>query len=798
MIDLNINAVNIIPSNIDLSKPTSTTSTKYDEFGAPVYAPASVTESIPLTGNSGSVDPLSVAKSALNGQTNLGVPQAIAPGTPSVTADPPADVAKFQKSTQTATGANAGSPIMFDENGKLPNVLHQYSSYNYIFTLSVLDDNAVNFPDETYKVGDFGKIILRSASGSPENRIETAYGKFDFFLDDLNIEHIIGFNKKTGNTNAINLNFKITEPYSMGLFFQALQIAAAESGHKNYMDIPLLLTIEFIGHKDPENLGIHADKLTQDTITKHYPFRLYDIGMKTTASGTTYEVSGYPYNDKAFSREIMTLKTDVSVYGGTVHELLQTGEKSLQKVINDWLKDQALEDQKDPDEILILFPENVESIATQTSKESSSTYTKDTSKNEPPGNTINAKLEVSIGSNSTRVQSVGKINAIGRADMGFNLYNGTTPRFAKDIEAFASGVFVRGKITLNPTKGELKFAQGTDIVNAINQVIMISDYPNTVLTDAKVNKTGKVEWWRVEPKVYNISTDVNYKKTGEKPKLYVYRVVKYYVSTSVFNPVNAPMSNFESAKRAALKEYNYIYTAKNLDITDFNFEIKAGFFKGLQSDISKRTTFDFYGSTSAQGQEQKPLEGDKNKEGREPIGEELPVQNKDTRIFSSTRGYGSGIAESHKTVVARQFHDIVTTGVDMVNLNVSIHGDPYYLGDSGVGNYTALPTDKENVNSDGAMNYENGEVDIVINFRTPIDIDTEKGAYNFMGIDTQKDRIINEFSGIFKVLKVDSNFSRGLFTQKLDLIRRIGQFGTETKQSMVRPVDNQVPEGDDW
>jgi hypothetical protein len=53
---------------------------------------------------------------------------------------------------------------------------------------------------------------------------------------------------------------------------------------------------------------------------------------------------------------------------------------------------------------------------------------------------------------------------------------------------------------------------------------------------------------------------------------------------------------------------------------------------------------------------------------------------------------------------------VATNGVDMINLNLTILGDPYYLATSGTGNYTATATNFQNLTSDGEMNYQNGEV----------------------------------------------------------------------------------------
>lgn len=128
----------------------------------------------------------------------------------------------------------------------IPNQLHDYASYDYILGLGVLTDDDIANPDTTYMTGDTTilKMICKSASCDPENRVKTDYGKFDFFIDNLNIDSVIGLER--GNvTNATNISFTVTEPYSMGIFTMACQQAAWEAGHKNWREAPFLLTMNF-------------------------------------------------------------------------------------------------------------------------------------------------------------------------------------------------------------------------------------------------------------------------------------------------------------------------------------------------------------------------------------------------------------------------------------------------------------------------------------------------------------------------------------------------------------------------
>jgi hypothetical protein len=70
------------------------------------------------------------------------------------------------------------------------------------------------------------------------------------------------------------------------------------------------------------------------------------------------------------------------------------------------------------------------------------------------------------------------------------------------------------------------------------------------------------------------------------------------------------------------------------------------------------------------------------------------------------------------------------------------------------------------------MNPRNGEVDVILSFRTPIDYDGDDGfvKYPFGGFLP-----VAMFSGVYQVITVNNVFNKGQFTQELDLVRKRGQ-----------------------
>ena len=85
------------------------------------------------------------------------------------------------------------------------------------------------------------------------------------------------------------------------------------------------------------------------------------------------------------------------------------------------------------------------------------------------------------------------------------------------------------------------------------------------------------------------------------------------------------------------------------------------------------------------------------------------------------------VPETPEMAVARRFHNaIIDSGSDLVTADMEIWGDPYFIADSGMGNYNSEPLPGTiNLNADGSINHQNGEVDVNVNFRTPVDFSPE-------------------------------------------------------------------------
>ena len=314
---------------------------------------------------------------------------------------------------------------------------------------------------------------------------------------------------------------------------------------------------------------------------------------------------------------------------------------------------------------------------------------------------------------------------------------------------------------------EIKFPQGMTIQKMLEELVIMSDYGQKIGHNAPTDENGFKDWFKIEASVYNITNKEQEKKSGRPPRVYVYKVVPYKVHSSKFAPPNAPAKGTENLEKQCVKAYNYIYTGANKDILSFDININTAFYTSIAKNMDNAGTNKIETSGTAEDVSDTNFKQSDGNTGNVPdgIGGSLP----DHKNKSDSAG---AVPETPEMAVARRFHNaIIDSGSDLVTADMEIWGDPYYIADSGMGNYNSEPLPGTiNLNADGSINHQNGEVDVNVNFRTPVDFSPE-------GIMTFPEETIkvNAFSGVYQVVKVTNVFQGGIFKQSLNMVRRRNQ-----------------------
>lgn len=543
------------------------------------------------------------------------------------------------------TTTKVGTLVPGQSQPPWPNELKGFASMNTIITLSALSKAEINDPDGTYRTNGISpeSIICRSG-GSGTAKVKTAYEKvlgktLEFFIDDLNIQSIMSPGIGTRNTSAQLLDFKISEPYSMGLFIQALKHASLEGGFLNYIEGAFLLTIEFVGTDEEGNMGVAPYS------RRYIPMRFKKVNFSVNESGSEYDVKAMVFNDQSLSDAVQRIKSEITITGQTVREILQSGGQSLTTLLNTREFEKAEKGiSSTPDQYVIVFPKDLtsatgkpqsgwDSRAQAAGRATAPTgyYQMDGFENRR-SSTGMTKLEINkqyqsitgdldeqapanfdeyLNTVSGVVKSsseLGKsIKEYANSDLATNfigkslvitdqMESGQSPmgqqKYAQDNKD-TYPIFSRGssQLQMSGTNRMFKFKQGSRIQDIIEEILLVSAYGQALakqLNDIK-DPTGMVTWYRIETDCKVIEENSQVTRTGKGAKVYIYRIVPFKVHSSLFNNPATPATGVAKLKSEVAKEYNYIYSGRNEDILEFDIDYNYVFMANIVADGGSST-----------------------------------------------------------------------------------------------------------------------------------------------------------------------------------------------------------------
>jgi len=642
------------------------------------------------------------------------------------------------------------------------NSLEQFASYTPLWTFSALTPEQFNNP-KSYRnsPADLKHIVFSSAGRYDSQRVQTAYGTPEYFVNNFTMSTVISASQKTGNSNAIKFTFDVFEPYSMGLFLQSLQLAALNAKHPSYLQAPYVLKLDFLGFTDD-------GKLFKGIKSKYFTVKLVKVTFNTTESGSSYKVEAIPFNHQGLSTSVNKAFNDIALTADkdkdvTVKHLLVEGENSLCGVLNRAEKEiSSGENRKQnfPDEYEVQFPVTPDEFFNTVTPPTGTGATTDP----------NAPAPASVGKATTTSREYGN-NSIGLADMGITASSGGNYNFKRegDVIDGASGKVQRNQMTIDPKNRKFQFTQEQSLTAIISQIILSSKYATDAIQQ-KPGFAGFISWFKIDVQIQLKEFD---DKRGDFAKKIIYRVLPYNVHSSIFsNPTSASIGYLELESLIA-KRYEYIYSGQNNDVLRFDIQINNLFFTGTnpKSEESSGTNanLDQKGLSEAPPNTTVTNQGPAAGAAIGATTGSSPAK-KDPARINLPGQVGGG--DSTEKLVAQSFHQaFLSNSGDLINIDLEILGDPYWMVDSGISNYFA-PTSSDNqlTTEDGTMNYESGDVYIYLTFRTPIDINEVSGLYNFPAGGSE-----SPFSGIYKVIQCENTFNDGTFKQKLKTIRMKNQ-----------------------
>ena len=749
------------------------------------------------------------------------------------------------------------------------NSLHQFSSFNTIFTFSCLTRDEIAVPNETYRSVGPQNVIFQSG-GTFKNKVTTAYesaigGKLEYYVDNVMIEALCVPNTKSRSTNATYIEFTVTEPYSMGLFLQTCQLAATASGFSNYQRAPYMLSMEFIGYDDDGDIIVTE---SGQNLRRDVPIKLTNITFEVNQGGTTYTVEALPWNEQAYLDDKTGVPIDIALTGNTIEKCLQSGEQSLCTIMNGHFEELRQQEKLlEADEFIVTFPKDIATkfnpAQTVSNTDAGATTKKPGGKSGKGGGLFNKIATGAIGgivggalSGNKNIAQAALGGAIGGALGGNNVLGGiiggagigglltnfksgnvqglfegisgflgaqapqnfegflsmitgqvltkssigeTLAKIAQDPGSLnnlgkakiidgheeqgkapmpqtgqvydkKNKVYTRAKNVVSNDQRVFEYPAGTSMIKIIEDVILTSQWAKE-LKERAPDENGMVPWFRIDAETYLKPNPTQENVYGEDAKVFHYKVVEYMVHSSHLQRPGDPGLNYNTLREKAKKEYNYIYTGENLDILNFDIRFNTAFFQLLQADYGQGTV-DFKTGGIQQNTVEKAVENLTMKTENSGANSATGLSPQSYTISTSSQGNGGAGIDNSKIRWARNFHDnILGKGsVDLVEVDLEIMGDPYYIVDSGMGNWTDAPGDL-NSTASGQIDYQRSECDILLNFRTPIDYNPETGGMIF-----PEDTVpVKQFSGLYKIVQIINEIRGNKFTQTLKLLRRTGQ-----------------------
>jgi len=609
------------------------------------------------------------------------------------------------------------------------NVLHRYASYNYVLTLSALSRNQLDNPDNIPTDAPHDIIARTGGIGDPNTTgIIDDTGTIDTAGDRTikpTAKQVIGESQRVLNKGRdLYFNSCVIDSFPRPNEFRKLM---------NYTKIEMQLeepngitfwekcraaafnngyrnhtTAPFLITIEFKGLDSLGNMIDSPVPKRVYPVRLSKSSLQMNAGSTTYTVEAYPWTEFAMINAFLFTRS--------TGRILSNAGGTIQ-------------------EMCTQFAKNLNKDILDNEKNAGLRETVD-------------KYEITVDNDIGRLQT----------ESG-NQYPVTGPL----------GIFTVARLS------PVTYRKNTSIIKTIEDLVrqfekynniekIILDQAKRFADGTKISEEEQyVDWYKIITTVKENPEFDNVLKTHS-------RTIRYHVKTfkiHILNFVKAGYGFSFDYDLAVRKKFNYTYTGQNLDILDLNIEYNAGYYQS----ILRKADPSFFNKILQQGKKVvRSLFGS----GTFEADTLLPLHQYITTIDSESptvQGQDESIG-AKQALGNAQYDYLVNPKGDMVNVEMKIMGDPAFLGQD-----YAIPMKmgNEKVRAKigpnlwdaqlGAFNFDNGEVVVQLNFKFPSDFDENTGLYKFNTEATP------QFSGLYRVIKVESNLQNGQFTQNLTMAR---------------------------
>jgi hypothetical protein len=548
----------------------------------------------------------------------------------------------------------------------------------------------------------------------------------DFYIENLEIDSVIGSQGTGSPHNVVGLKFEILEPQGITLLPRLTAAVKEHSGADETVNCQnFLMVIRFYGYDEFGNLISNAQnnggEITSDPnslVEKFIPFQFNNITYKLTDKAITYSVDGI----------IPASSVGYSTARGSIPFNFQLTAPDVKTLLNGDTQLQAAEEsaQGAP-------PPAAKKIGGLTGRTVTQGLTQ--ALNEHQQQLVTAG---SYGIADKYIIEIEEVAGLGDAKMK---RQGATDNATAPMTTFSNPNEQKNqeKQFLDTQSKQYNITAGTQIVQLIDQVMKNSTYitaQQTVafdeITNAKIQNppVKTVQWYRITQIATPIGFDI-------KRNDYAYEI-KYRISRYQINTPRSPYFP-DTMYRGVHKLYEYWFTGQNTEVINFEIENNSNYLTSLGGDgLNNDTTGD------ARYVEKKFFE---------------------TAPDSSTQG-GKGNSTRPAAQLASRLYD----PADVSKSTIEIVGDPDWILQSELF-YSA--SNLGAFEPDGSINANAGETLYEIRFNRVVDYDMATGLTPVYTQNLDQSQITGEKnlaqeSIVFTCLEVTNYFKEGKFTQKLE------------------------------
>lgn len=743
------------------------------------------------------------------------------------------DTASTNRNTSVVGAGTSGNSSSLAPKTPEPtpfNKLHAYTSYTYRITLffltakdyNNLSANPSKFTPKYALISSAGGYA-KAAGTSDTETIRHPDFRTDFFIDNLSIETVVGLNAKNKASNAVDIGFTITEPYGLSLLDRLLSACeTSEDKNPNYATQPYLLQIDLLASPTDDMLA-RFNKTDNLIDRKRIAIKFIEMKIKPSASGSTYSCRAIPFNHSAFDQTTAPTPVPLAVEAKTVGDFFSNNDDQAQLFAGQ-LKS---EEERLESEIQKWITQNPQVTSSYYQAGKAPTAAEIAEKRKSLKDAIiynTGSYTAAYNRYMEEVSTKSKITQFPPSKISFVIPKEIAESKIVDPQRSQSTNTKFGDRTkgVNQTADPdfkntevFNIKGGESVIEVIDQVLGKSDYVKNQInaqnqlrdeeqanqeytngaerTDNKANPKN-IKWYKIIPTVELKDFDFirnNYSKTVN------YSIVPY-TTANAYHP-NFVKTKGKDVEKQVVREYNYLYTGKNQDITRVDIDFDTAYY----TQISTYREQVARGGTSRASDPNDPNNPANLQQPKaEPTSTVVPQTTEVNGYNINATGMNTATNPEEKIVADLKNSIYTKSRGDNLNIKIQIIGDPDFIKQDDiyynprseeyqqlVANRGTTPIVKDGPIA-GQILFDSEQIYVRLNFKNAVDIDDSIGIQNKQETLQNGRKTDGSFSGIYKVLTVQSDFSRGQFTQTLDLIRMPDELPKASTASN-QPVNNQ-------